>query len=118
MKERILSLLGQVGKETSIVYTHEKVGMLLLYDQHYASHLQVAEVLWTISHEEGLEMPLVIMALRAQLGVVNEHSKDGLREIYVNKCMEDLAKVTPIHSANSLSIYLEFVSFLLRFFAP
>uniref|UniRef100_A0A914XAR3 UBA domain-containing protein n=1 Tax=Plectus sambesii TaxID=2011161 RepID=A0A914XAR3_9BILA len=76
MKDRILFLLGQVGKETSFVYTHEKV----------------AEVLWTLSHENGLEMPLVISALRAQLGVVNEHSKDGLREIYINKCMEDLTK--------------------------
>ncbi len=77
-RERLLALVGRMGREAS-------AGKCL--------HL-VLELLWELSHRPGLDKYLVETALSEQLAILTEQSyqRDKMKREYVLKCVEDVKR--------------------------
>lgn len=77
MREKLLSFLGQLGKECRASKTGSKI----------------LETLWDLARYVGLPCHLVERAFDEHLNVLAEiPNKDQLRKLYVLRCIEDLKK--------------------------
>ncbi|TRY69996.1 hypothetical protein TCAL_02811 [Tigriopus californicus] len=87
VREKLLVLIGQIGKEA----TQSK------------STRAILEVLWEISHVDGLPRPLVENALKEQLAILAEMTvnKVAVRKIYILKCIDDI-KASTRHAVSSV----------------
>ncbi len=79
-KERLLVLVGKVGKEAN----NNKSTQVIL------------ELLWDLSHRPKLEKDLVEKALAEQLAILNDltFNKDAMKRVYVLKCVDDLKRTS------------------------
>ena len=75
-RERLLALVGRIGREAS----------------QTRSTQSVLELLWELAHRPGLPKDLVEKALTEQLAILADMSfnKDAARRAYVLKCVDDL----------------------------
>ena len=77
MREKLLSFLGQLGKECRVSKTGSKI----------------LETLWDLARYSGLPCHLVERALDEHLSVLAEiPNKEQLRKTYVLRCIDDLKK--------------------------
>jgi hypothetical protein len=77
MREKLLSFLGQLGKECRVSKTGSKI----------------LETLWDLARYTGLPCHLVERALDEHLSVLAEiPNKEQLRKTYVLRCIDDLKK--------------------------
>lgn len=77
MREKLLSFLGQLGKESRVSKTGSKI----------------LETLWDLARYSGLPCHLVERALDEHLNVLSEiPNKEQLRKSYVLRCIDDLKK--------------------------
>lgn len=77
MREKLLSFLGQLGKECRVSKTGSKI----------------LETLWDLARYAGLPCHLVERALDEHLSVLAEiPNKEQLRKTYVLRCIDDLKK--------------------------
>ncbi len=75
-KERLLGLVGKVGKEANMMKSTQVI----------------LELLWELAHRPGLQKQLVERALAEQLTILTEltFSRDTMKRQYVLKCVQDL----------------------------
>ena len=77
IREKLLSFLGQLGKECRVSKTGSKI----------------LEVLWELARHSGISCHLVERALQEHLNVLSEiPNKEHLRRTYVLRCIDDLKK--------------------------
>jgi len=77
-RERLLDLIGQIGREASVIRSKQLI----------------LELLWDLSHVRDLQKHLVEKALAEQLNILSEinFNKDANKRAYVMKCVEHLKK--------------------------
>lgn len=81
VREKLLVLIGQIGKEAN----------------QMKSTQAILELLWEMAHLPNLPKVLVEKAMQEQLSILTEmtQNKDPMKKMYVLKCVADLKKVTP-----------------------
>ena len=76
VREKLLHLIGQIGREA----------------RQTKSIQATLQLLWEVSHLETLPRHLVERALSEQLAIINEMNfdRDKQRRVYINECLEDI----------------------------
>lgn len=104
MRQKLLSLIGRIGREARSETTTGKVcrrtcqgckiKCLLSLFGIYLS-VQVLEVLWELAHLPTLPTTLVQQALEEHLGILSDAYavKETVKRSYIIKCIEDIKKV-------------------------
>ena len=79
MREKLLKLMGGIGRDTRETKT--------------TSH--VLELLWELAHVPSLNTRLMEAALYEHMGILQDSYavKDTLKKQYVMKCVEDIKEV-------------------------
>ena len=91
MREKLLSFLGQLGKECRVQKTSSKI----------------LETLWDLARHSGLPCHLVERALDEHLLVLSETSnKEQLRKSYVLRCIDDLKKGNQVMANEISSLFM------------
>ncbi|KAL4237153.1 Ubiquitin carboxyl-terminal hydrolase 24 [Mactra antiquata] len=77
-REKLLSLIGRIGRDAKIPKTTT----------------QVLQLLWDLSHLPKLSTHLIELALDEHLAILNDSYtvKDQIKKNYVSKCVEDIKK--------------------------
>ncbi|XP_052775472.1 ubiquitin carboxyl-terminal hydrolase 24-like isoform X3 [Mya arenaria] len=77
-REKLLSLIGKIGRDAKIPKTTN----------------QVLQLLWDLSHLPALSTHLVELALEEHLAILNDSYtvKDQVKRNYVSKCVDDIKK--------------------------
>ncbi|KAL3868453.1 hypothetical protein ACJMK2_041259 [Sinanodonta woodiana] len=78
MREKLLSLIGKIGRDSKVPKTTS----------------QVLNLLWDLAHLPVLSTDLIEQALDEHLGILNDSYavKDQVKRQYVSKCVEDIKK--------------------------
>ncbi|XP_060555692.1 ubiquitin carboxyl-terminal hydrolase 24-like isoform X1 [Ruditapes philippinarum] len=77
-REKLLSLIGKIGRDAKIPKTTN----------------QVLQLLWDLSHLPALSTHLIELALEEHLAILNDSYivKDQVKRSYVSKCVDDIKK--------------------------
>ena len=80
VREKILVLIGQMGREAKPLKSIQAILLLL----------------WEVSHLESLPRHLVERALSEQLAIITDMSmnRDTMRKLYIGNCIDDIKKAT------------------------
>ena len=83
VREKLLHLIGQIGREA----------------RQPKSIQATLHLLWEVSHLETLPRHLVERALSEQLAIINEMSfeREKQRRVYINECLEDIKAAKKLH---------------------
>lgn len=106
MRQKLLSLIGRIGREARSETTTGKVCrqtcqgcnikcLLSLLAFGVCLSVQVLEVLWELAHLPTLPTTLVQQALEEHLGILSDAYavKETVKRSYIIKCIEDIKKV-------------------------
>lgn len=108
MRQKLLSLIGRIGREARSETTTGKVrSRVFARLQNEACSVfgvtvsvlplpvQVLEVLWELAHLPTLPTTLVQQALEEHLGILSDAYavKETVKRSYIIKCIEDIKKV-------------------------
>ncbi len=88
VREKLLSLIGQIGREAKQAKSIEAT----------------LQVLWEVSHLESLPRPLLERALSEQLAIITEMNlnRDAHRRTYTNACVEDIKRGKKEHVLSAI----------------
>lgn len=108
VRQKLLSLIGRIGREARSETTTGKVCGHILQGLQYDAcsvfgvtvsvwrlPVQVLEVLWELAHLPTLPTTLVQQALEEHLGILSDAYavKETVKRSYIIKCIEDIKKV-------------------------
>lgn len=111
MRQKLLSLIGRIGREARSESTTGKVcrhtgrgdGHVVRFRYRgevsvvlvSCAYVQVLEVLWELAHLPTLPTSLVQQALEEHLGILSDAYavKETVKHSYIIKCIEDIKKV-------------------------